>query len=152
MSKTKQILGLYSHVLGISAGSTGYRHDRLEVPQTTHRYRQQCRKMFSHTCSSVPVTLYLQYVFQIATLKASRPTGSSLLNPGVNEKGGENSLHKPWVQWKFIFIQQFTCSKVTKCSSTCNLLNHTMWVHLSLPYCWKPFPLCLGTLSSNKPP
>ena len=50
--------------------------------------------MFLHTCSSVPVTLYLQYVFQIATLKASRPTGSSLFNPGVKEKGTENSLHK----------------------------------------------------------
>ena len=37
--------------------------------------------IFLPTCSSVPVTLCLQYVFQIAVLKAARPTGSSLFSP-----------------------------------------------------------------------
>ena len=48
----------------------------------------------SLTCSSVPSTLYLQYVFQRATLKAARPTGSSLFNPGVTKKIKAGLIYK----------------------------------------------------------
>jgi len=124
MARAKQIKELYN-VLGISINSFCWQYtwtycnkpQNLNCHEVTslknHRYMYihtstSYRKMVSQTCSSVPVTLYLQYVFQIATLKASRPTGSSLFNPAQKEKAGENSLQKHWVQCKFMFIQQFS--------------------------------------------
>lgn len=57
----------------------------IYLKKLNHCLFSSLKNIYSHiflpTCSSVPVTLCLQYVFQIAVLKAARPTGSSLFNP-----------------------------------------------------------------------
>ena len=57
----------------------------IYLKKLNHCLFSSLKDIYSHiflpTCSSVPVTLCLQYVFQIAVLKAARPTGSSLFSP-----------------------------------------------------------------------
>ena len=57
----------------------------IYLKKLNHCLFSSLKNIYSHiflpTCSSVPVTLCLQYVFQIAVLKAARPTGSSLFSP-----------------------------------------------------------------------